>query len=296
MQRLTMEERLIVLRLAETGAITMWTRSPGPAVKADDGDDDESGAGGDDDPDDLPKSTDVIASTEAADRYDDIIVQAGWELDNFKANPVIQPAHDYSVPPVGKGLDLVIHDNLEAVKGPALTMTIHWNLRTQAGRDWAASYGGGYVRGTSVGFRPLSWAMRSALEDGHPAKSDYGFFIQTAELLELSTAPVPVQQEALAAKAMGLPPGQRGLVNVNGSAPADQDDFLVVTAGKGMSRQVFMDALCHALRTHTPTRQELLKLNKALKMAAPDPNFTPAPNKAATTSESTDDQWAGILY
>src|SRR3974377_1123425 len=36
-----------------------------------------------------------IASNEALDRYHEIIVAAGWQLENYRRNPVFQNAHQY---------------------------------------------------------------------------------------------------------------------------------------------------------------------------------------------------------
>src|SRR5687767_8918511 len=39
---------------------------------------------------------DFIGSSNSIDRYGEVIEQDGWELANFKANPVIPDCHDYS--------------------------------------------------------------------------------------------------------------------------------------------------------------------------------------------------------
>src|SRR5437879_3625162 len=38
---------------------------------------------------------DFIASSEALDRYNEIITADGWRLDNYRRNPVFQNAHQY---------------------------------------------------------------------------------------------------------------------------------------------------------------------------------------------------------
>jgi len=45
----------------------------------------------------------AVASTSTPDRFGDIIVQDGWELEQFKKNPVIPWGHDYNKPPVARG-------------------------------------------------------------------------------------------------------------------------------------------------------------------------------------------------
>src|SRR6201995_6135940 len=43
-----------------------------------------------------------VASDETVDRYGDIIRASGWQLDNFRKNPVLLFAHDSRQPPVGQ--------------------------------------------------------------------------------------------------------------------------------------------------------------------------------------------------
>ena len=55
-----------------------------------------------------------------------------------------------------------------------------------------ALYVGGYMRGISVGFRPLLWSQRAA-SNGRRAT-----YFARQELLEISAAPVPMHPQALA--------------------------------------------------------------------------------------------------
>src|SRR6185369_2807827 len=38
---------------------------------------------------------DFIASNECLDRYDEIVTASGWDLENYRRNPVFQNAHQY---------------------------------------------------------------------------------------------------------------------------------------------------------------------------------------------------------
>ena len=53
-----------------------------------------------------------VASTANADRYGDIINQNGWDLDKFRANPVILLNHNANALPIGKGEVEVIDGRL----------------------------------------------------------------------------------------------------------------------------------------------------------------------------------------
>src|SRR5688500_3358120 len=38
---------------------------------------------------------DFTSSDQSLDRYNEVIVAAGWRLDNYRKNPVVQNAHQY---------------------------------------------------------------------------------------------------------------------------------------------------------------------------------------------------------
>ncbi len=44
---------------------------------------------------------DVIVSTEMKDRANEIVRQSGWELQNYKNNPIVLWGHDYYSLPIG---------------------------------------------------------------------------------------------------------------------------------------------------------------------------------------------------
>ena len=51
-----------------------------------------------------------VASTDATDRYGDIIEQSGWVLRNFKKNPIALWAHSHDTP-IGVWEDVRVEDN-----------------------------------------------------------------------------------------------------------------------------------------------------------------------------------------
>ena len=125
----------------------------------------------------------VVASTDAADRENDVIDQAGWQLDNYRANPVILFAHDYCSLPVAKAVSV-------ATMGSQLV--IECEFATAEQNPFAdvcyKLVQGGFLNAVSVGFRPLKWnydEVRNGVD-----------FLQQ-ELLELSFVPVPAHPQAL---------------------------------------------------------------------------------------------------
>ena len=273
-------DRDLILRAAADGALMLYVRTAVPWGKGgptgqkptpyDDDEDDED----DEDGEHYKARTPVIASTATPDRYGDIVVQSGWRLDNFKNNPVIMPFHDYSSPPVGRGENVrlvslgpdskaVDDDGGPAGVADALAMDIVWDTGLELGATLARQYREGFMRGVSVGFRPIDFSARSTLDDDDPQKSDMGFLIKSAELLELSAAPVPVQQEALAIKALGM-----GYQIAAAPTPGDTD--------AGVLR-----ALRKALRHDTETQRAIRQLFRAFELAGPAEKRNTTYNDAA---------------
>lgn len=122
-----------------------------------------------------------VASTASVDRMGDVIRQDGWQLDNYKKNPVVLFGHDHEKP-IGRAHNV-------RVDGGALKAD--FEFMPEEVDPFAAKIGrmvkAGFLNAVSVGFRPL---------ESKPIKSGYEF-VKT-ELLEISCVAVPCNQEALA--------------------------------------------------------------------------------------------------
>lgn len=119
----------------------------------------------------------VLASTDSVDRQGDIVDQKGWDLENFKSNPVVLWAHKYDELPVAKAV------RIEMGKG-GLEMDFEF-ASAEANPKAAqvkALFDGGFLNAVSVGFIP---------------KERNGNTITKSELLEVSIVPVPANQDAL---------------------------------------------------------------------------------------------------
>jgi uncharacterized protein len=140
-----------------------------------------------------------IGSDETPDRDGDVISIDGWELGNYLKNPVFLWAHDYSIPPVGKAIDVfikngkLIFDIQFPEKGIYPFADLVYNL-----------YKGGFLNATSVGFIGKEYEERDdeAVNDTPAWRRGVKFTRQ--ELLELSAVPVPSNPSALQqAKSLG---------------------------------------------------------------------------------------------
>ena len=126
------------------------------------------------------------ASDDSIDRYDEVIAAAGWELTNYKRNPVFQNSHKYGdvIHTLGKSV-------LTEVRGNKLVQRIEFAVDINPIAKLAHDlYRGKFLNAVSVGFIPLEW------EDGNQA-SPYRRKFLKQELLELSAVSVPANPNAL---------------------------------------------------------------------------------------------------
>lgn len=129
----------------------------------------------------------VIASDASIDRYGDIIDVEGWDLKNYKQNPVVQWAHDYTLAPIAKALKTWVEDGKLMQKHLFPKEGI--NPQADMIRNLIKE---GFVNAVSVGFRPTSW---ETFKDEKTGRMGYHFTKQ--ELLEVSWVPVPANANAI---------------------------------------------------------------------------------------------------
>lgn len=124
-----------------------------------------------------PKTKTAIASTDSVDRMGEIIDQSGWDLENFKSNPVLLWAHDDKTPRIGTAKAI----RIEKANGKsALMFEPKFNEATELSRAIKEIFeeeGGTF----SVGFIPMEM-------DGNT--------FTKAELLEISAVNVPANADA----------------------------------------------------------------------------------------------------
>lgn len=152
------------------------------------------------------RTLDGVASTDAVDRMGDVIEQDGWELKNFKKNPVFLWAHDYSKPPLGKVVKIGLEDG---------KLVFQVKFIEKGEDEWSKFadmifrlYREKYLRAFSVGFIPKEWEP-----------NDHGgYTFKKQELLEISAVPVPALQDALAFAMKGIK-----AVPSNHTPPVDED-------------------------------------------------------------------------
>ena len=129
------------------------------------------------------RSMHFLISTDAVDRDNDVLDPKGWQLDSYKANPIVAFAHDYKSLPIAKCTSIVTTPKgLEATaefppKGVhAFADTVYDMLKA------------GFLSATSVGFRPIDYEQ---------ATDRKGFNFKKQELTEFSIVPIPSNPQAL---------------------------------------------------------------------------------------------------
>ena len=142
-------------------------------------------------PGDKPGLMKFTVSTEDRDRHGDVVVAEGWRLANFKKNPVMLWAHDYSRPPIGKAVDISVDGN--KLRAVVEFVPAHIDPFAEQIRQL---YLGRFMRTTSVGFIPYKAEPLTDDDKKQRPESGYGRRL-SGELLEFSAVPVPSNPMAL---------------------------------------------------------------------------------------------------
>ena len=134
-------------------------------------------------------------STFDLDRYGERVDPAGWDFSRFALNPVIEWAHRYDIPAIGRAEGLYADDN-------GLHGVIVFNDKEYDPFGWSIGerVKAGVIRAGSVGFRVMEIEI--------PSKADSldgtSLIFRKQELLEFSICNVPANPWALAKEKRGM--------------------------------------------------------------------------------------------
>jgi HK97 family phage prohead protease len=149
-------------------------------------------------------------STFDLDRFSERIDPAGWDYKRYMDNPVVEWAHRYDIPAIGKADSLYADE-----KG--LHGAVIFNDKEYDPIGWAIGrrVQAGVIRAGSVGFRVIEIEIPSK-EDSRDGTT---LIFRKQELLEFSICNVPANPFALtkeaAGRARGYPDFWGGLITVN---------------------------------------------------------------------------------
>lgn len=121
----------------------------------------------------------AIASTATVDRQGEIVEVDGWDLKDFKKNPIILWGHDHSQLPLGTATKTWIEGSGKSAK---LMIKIAFQEVTELGRAVKQLVADNVLKTLSVGFQPLDG------EDNRYTKQ---------RLLEVSVVNVPANADAM---------------------------------------------------------------------------------------------------
>lgn len=136
-----------------------------------------------------------VMSDESVDRYGDVIKVDGWDLGNFRKNPIALFGHNSSKP-IGKWSNVRIEKS--ALRGRLELAPPGTSPEIDTYRALIAA---GVLRAVSVGFIPVDYDIRRDKEGGYE-----GVVFTKSELVETSLVAVPANPNALQiAKALDIP-------------------------------------------------------------------------------------------
>lgn len=245
-----------------------------------------------------------VGSTPARDRYGDEITVEGWDLKNYRKNPVFLWAHQRAMLPIGRAIN---------VKQDGEKLVFDVEFAPAEINEFAEAvyqhYKAGFLKGVSVGFQPhKSERIDEANEEElkrKKAKPDLwpGKKFLKQELLELSACPVGANPEALITnKALEAEPTEDERHAFEAwftEAYEDAEEADVFAAGTGHdhdgqnSVNVTVNAIdAKAAAEHIAASEELLKqtikdaLDKEDALAAAAEEETPeTPDETEKTTE-----------
>jgi HK97 family phage prohead protease len=128
-------------------------------------------------------------STFDLDRFGERIDPQGWDFKRFLQNPIVEWAHRYDIPAIGKIEGLTIDDN-------GLHGVIVFNAKEYDPFGWSIGerVKAGVIRAGSVGFRAIEIEIPSLAD----SKDGTSLIFRKQELLEFSICNVPANPFALA--------------------------------------------------------------------------------------------------
>jgi len=138
-----------------------------------------------------------VGSTESRDRMGDEIKVSGWDVKNYKKNPVFLWAHNYDEMPIGRAKKVRRDKEKNALVFDIEFAPAEANPKAE---QVYQLYKQGFMSATSVGFQSMKSEWIEEEEDEKSNKDDDrqpGRRFKKQELLELSAVPVPANPEAL---------------------------------------------------------------------------------------------------
>lgn len=141
-------------------------------------------------------------SDETTDRHGDIVRVNGWDLTNYKKNPVFLAFHDQWNFPAGRTLRAWKNLNDDGAPGKkSLMFNVYFPEGNELSDTVYNAFNDGLMTSVSVGFRPLKYNYPADKEEREKlGLGQYGVEMLKQELFELSAVAVPANPNAIQIK------------------------------------------------------------------------------------------------
>lgn len=131
-------------------------------------------------------------TTDAIDRYGEVILPKGIDLAAYRKNPIVLWGHDSSEPPIGRCQWVKPDDSKRA-----LIAKVEFAQTEDAEEIWQL-YKQGFCKAFSVGAKPIEGSPPTTAEiKARPEMASCKWVWRKIELHELSCVPIPANPEAL---------------------------------------------------------------------------------------------------
>jgi HK97 family phage prohead protease len=132
-------------------------------------------------------------STEAIDRDGDTVSLNGWDLKNYKKNPIVLWEHRAFHPPIGRTVEIAISDN--ALQAVVEFVPANMPIIGEHAEMVFRMCDEGFLSACSVGFTPIDFTIatdRMTEDDWYPPID-----FSKQELMEWSICTIPANPEAI---------------------------------------------------------------------------------------------------
>lgn len=153
----------------------------------------------------LPAWHIFIASASGEKRNDDLIDQNTWQLENYRANPVILWMHNPYQRPIGRGEVWVEN---EGTPNARLMVKLHWKHAQKEAREFCQDVESRHLNTVSIKARFGQNLWRDSFPETDPRykRTGWGRYRAYGDLWEISLTTVPGDPGALRQAAPGAPP------------------------------------------------------------------------------------------
>jgi hypothetical protein len=142
---------------------------------------------------DQTRSFDAVASTEEKDRDGDVLEVAGWQLKNYRKNPIVLWKHNPDIPAIAKTTNIWKEKGVLMFTPQFASADIH-----PFADQIYKLYKGGFLRSFSVRFDPFKWEDMPKNEGEQ--RQYFGRKYKLQDLLEISCVNVPANAGCLVSR------------------------------------------------------------------------------------------------